>query len=219
MESLRIAASKGLRDLLAEALNSGFFKVGQIVFRPTGDGFRLFHHEDEGRSDLKVYTDAGVSAATLERPALAELLGAIRRREVAAVVVLKLDRLTRRLRDLLDMVESFTASGVEPPPSASGALSPTSPSGLEPPSTFDPASGVSTSGLDSLSEGAASGWGPASARAPVSAGPEASRGPGEAASTPGTSVPHAATTIARSSGSGGKRRITARIMAQVRSRT
>ena len=61
---------------------------------------------------VKIYTDAGVSAATLERPALAELLGAIRRREVAAVVVLKLDRLTRRLRDLLDMVESFTAAGV-----------------------------------------------------------------------------------------------------------
>jgi hypothetical protein len=36
MESLRIAASKGLRDLLAEALHAGFFKVGQIFFRPTG---------------------------------------------------------------------------------------------------------------------------------------------------------------------------------------
>ena len=62
MESLRIAASKGLRDLLADALSVGFFKVGQVVFRPTSDGFRLCHHEDEGRSDLKVYTDAEEAA-------------------------------------------------------------------------------------------------------------------------------------------------------------
>lgn len=58
MESLRIAASKGLRDLLAGAVEAGFFQVGQIVFRSTSEGFRLCHAEDESRTDLQIYTDA-----------------------------------------------------------------------------------------------------------------------------------------------------------------
>lgn len=56
---------------------------------------------------VKVYTDAGQSAASMDRPALQELLAAARRRELSAVVVLKLDRLTRRIRDLLDAVDLF----------------------------------------------------------------------------------------------------------------
>ena len=62
MESLRIAASKGLRELLADALSAGFFKVGQIVFRPTSDGFRLCHVDDEARTDLQLFTNAEEAA-------------------------------------------------------------------------------------------------------------------------------------------------------------
>lgn len=61
---------------------------------------------------VESFTDAGESAASLDRPALAVLRARIRRREVSAVVVLKLDRLTRSLRDLLDLVEELTRAGV-----------------------------------------------------------------------------------------------------------
>lgn len=52
-----------------------------------------------------MFTDAGVSAKNLRRPAITELLTAIRAGEVSALYVTKLDRLTRRLSDLLAIVQ------------------------------------------------------------------------------------------------------------------
>jgi DNA invertase Pin-like site-specific DNA recombinase len=52
----------------------------------------------------EVLIDAGYSGATLDRPAMNRLKSMIERREVAAVFVVKLDRLTRSLRDMLDLV-------------------------------------------------------------------------------------------------------------------
>jgi site-specific DNA recombinase len=56
-----------------------------------------------------VYRDAGVSGTKepKERPALAHLLADIRAGEVDAVIVLSLDRLGRRTRLVLDLVEEF----------------------------------------------------------------------------------------------------------------
>jgi site-specific DNA recombinase len=56
--------------------------------------------------------DAGVSAKTLHRPGLARLLALVRGREVDVVVVAKLDRLSRRVRDVYDLVELFEKKGV-----------------------------------------------------------------------------------------------------------
>ncbi len=52
-------------------------------------------------------TDDGVSGKTLKRPALCELVRRCERGDVAHVVVVKLDRLTRRTRDLLSLVEDL----------------------------------------------------------------------------------------------------------------
>ncbi len=54
-----------------------------------------------------VLTDEGISGKTLERPALRELLQRCERGEVGHVVVVKLDRLTRRTRDLLALVDDL----------------------------------------------------------------------------------------------------------------
>lgn len=62
-------------------------------------------------SDVRVFVDAGVSGKTLDRPALSEVLTLLRRRAVAGVVVLKLDRLTRSLRDLLALVAEMERHG------------------------------------------------------------------------------------------------------------
>jgi site-specific DNA recombinase len=59
----------------------------------------------------RLFVDAGASGKSLDRPALTDLRAALRRREVAAVVVLKLDRLTRSLRDLLGLVEELERYG------------------------------------------------------------------------------------------------------------
>lgn len=61
-----------------------------------------------GRDGIVIIKDEGVSAKTLERPGLAQILEAVRAGEVTSVTVLKLDRLTRSVRDLADILELFT---------------------------------------------------------------------------------------------------------------
>ena len=61
-----------------------------------------------------ILADEGHSGKNLKRPALRELLGLCERGEVGSVIVLKLDRLTRRTRHLLSMVEDvFLAKQIE----------------------------------------------------------------------------------------------------------
>lgn len=61
----------------------------------------------QGVDLVDVIVDAGESAATLERPGLAQLLARVDAREVETVIVTKLDRLTRSVRDLGDLLERF----------------------------------------------------------------------------------------------------------------
>lgn len=61
-------------------------------------------------SDL--YDDGGLSGGTLERPALKQLLKDIDAGGVDAVVVYKVDRLTRSLADFVKIVETFDAKSV-----------------------------------------------------------------------------------------------------------
>ncbi len=55
-----------------------------------------------------VEVDAGLSAKNLKRPALQRALSALERGEADALVVVKLDRLTRSVRDLADLLEMFS---------------------------------------------------------------------------------------------------------------
>lgn len=52
-----------------------------------------------------VLADEGASGKTLDRPAFGELLEKVRAGEVSHLIVYKLDRMTRRTRDLLALVE------------------------------------------------------------------------------------------------------------------
>ena len=67
----------------------------------------------EGWSVLpQLYDDPGYSGGTMERPALKRLLADIAGRRVDAVVVYKVDRLTRSLADFAKIVEVFDAHGI-----------------------------------------------------------------------------------------------------------
>ena len=61
---------------------------------------------------VETVTDAGVSGGTLQRPGLSRVLEQVRRGDVDVVCVLKLDRLTRSVRDLGDLLETFDAADV-----------------------------------------------------------------------------------------------------------
>lgn len=56
---------------------------------------------------VSIEVDAGESAKTLDRPALERALAMLRRGAADALLVVKLDRLTRNVRDLADLVDSY----------------------------------------------------------------------------------------------------------------
>src|ERR1700719_1511474 len=58
------------------------------------------------------YDDGGLSGATMERPALQQLLAEIQAGRVDIVVCYKVDRVTRSLADFAKIVEIFDAKGV-----------------------------------------------------------------------------------------------------------
>src|SRR5260370_28005792 len=67
----------------------------------------------EGWTSLtQSYDDAGLSGATIDRPALQQLLADIQQGRVDIVVCYKVDRLTRSLADFAKIVEIFDAKGV-----------------------------------------------------------------------------------------------------------
>src|SRR5260370_25633603 len=58
------------------------------------------------------YDDGGLAGASLERPALQQLLAEVRQGSVDVIVVYKVDRLTRSLADFAKLVETFDEHGV-----------------------------------------------------------------------------------------------------------
>ena len=58
------------------------------------------------------YNDGGLSGASLDRPALQQLLADVRTGKITIVVVYKVDRLTRSLADFAKLVELFDEYGV-----------------------------------------------------------------------------------------------------------
>ena len=83
-------------------------------------GLSLEHQQEKCRAlaSLHDYTltdvivDAGESAKTLDRPGMARVLELVKARQVEAVIVLKLDRLTRNVRDLADLLDTFRSRKV-----------------------------------------------------------------------------------------------------------
>ena len=66
----------------------------------------------EGLEIFKVYQDDGISGYSTERPALKELLKDAKGRKFDLVLVYKIDRFSRNLKDLLNLVDELSSSGV-----------------------------------------------------------------------------------------------------------
>lgn len=61
---------------------------------------------------IDVIVDGGESGKSLQRPGIERLLAMVDRREVQVVIIAKLDRLTRNVRDLGELLERFQRRGV-----------------------------------------------------------------------------------------------------------
>ena len=79
-------------------------EAGQAYIRSQmGEGWSLLPSQ---------YDDGGYTGANMERPALRRLLGDIQAGAVDCVVVYKVDRLSRSLRDFAKMMDVFDKQGV-----------------------------------------------------------------------------------------------------------
>ncbi len=67
----------------------------------------------KGIDSLTLIEDSGMSAATLNRPGIRDLLESVRNRDTDYVLVTALDRLTRSIRDLQTILDLFQESDVE----------------------------------------------------------------------------------------------------------
>ncbi len=62
---------------------------------------------------FKIYNDAGFSGATLERPALKQLLSDLKKEKIDIVLVYKIDRLTRSPKDFYHLIEFFEQAKID----------------------------------------------------------------------------------------------------------
>jgi len=66
----------------------------------------------EGYDIFKVYSDEGISAYSTRREALQQLLKDAKDKKFDLVLVYKIDRFSRKLKDLLNLVDELSSSGV-----------------------------------------------------------------------------------------------------------
>lgn len=66
----------------------------------------------QGYEIFDVYSDEGFSGKDLNRPAMSRLLTDLKQGKIGVVLIYKLDRLSRHVRDVLDLVELFDKYGV-----------------------------------------------------------------------------------------------------------
>lgn len=70
------------------------------------------HAEYMGYEIFDKYVDDGYSGSSLNRPAIRRLIGDIENARVNTVLIYKLDRLSRRVKDVLELVELFESNNV-----------------------------------------------------------------------------------------------------------
>lgn len=68
--------------------------------------------EREGLEIFKIYQDDGISGYTTERPALKQLLKDAKQKKFDLVLVYKIDRFSRNLKDMLNLVDELFKHGV-----------------------------------------------------------------------------------------------------------
>ena len=68
--------------------------------------------KQQGYEVFEVYADEGISAGSTERPALQKLLADAKQKKFDLVLVYKIDRFSRRLKDLLNLVEKLESYGI-----------------------------------------------------------------------------------------------------------
>ena len=63
--------------------------------------------ESKGWQYVRTFSDPGISGRTMKRPGLQAMFQAIKDKEIEAVFIYKLDRLSRKQRDTMEIIEDI----------------------------------------------------------------------------------------------------------------
>ncbi len=74
---------------------------------------RSFVNSQNNWQVFKIYSDAGYSGVTLNRPAIQQLLSDLKKEKIDIVLVYKIDRLTRSPKDFYQLIEFFEQSKID----------------------------------------------------------------------------------------------------------
>ena len=66
----------------------------------------------EGFEVFKIYQDDGISGYSLDRPALKELMRDVKLKQFDLVLVYKTDRFSRKLKDMLNVIDELESLGI-----------------------------------------------------------------------------------------------------------
>jgi DNA invertase Pin-like site-specific DNA recombinase len=97
---------------------TGYVRVSTEGQADTGLSLEMQKAKVQAYCDLhdlelsEIICDGGYSAKNLKRPGVQKLMALVDARQTDAVVVYKLDRLSRSTRDTLDLIERFNGSNV-----------------------------------------------------------------------------------------------------------
>lgn len=111
--------AKGISSVGAASPTRAVAYVRVSTEQQASEGHSLEAQKEKIAAYAKLYgleivayeVDAGVSASSLERPGLRAALGRLERFECSAIIVTKLDRLTRSVRDLCVLVDTYFRDG------------------------------------------------------------------------------------------------------------
>ena len=73
------------------------------------EGYQIYFADNKS----KIYQDDGYSGYSLERPAMTQLLEDARAGKFDLILVYKLDRFSRRLRDILNILDELDSLGIQ----------------------------------------------------------------------------------------------------------
>ena len=104
-ENLAIITAIYIRVSTEEQAEKGFSAENQIE--------RLSHTAKEQGWKYEIFDDRGHSGAKFNRPELQRMLGMVKNKHINRALVWKIDRLSRKLSHLLNILEIFEANNVE----------------------------------------------------------------------------------------------------------
>lgn len=71
------------------------------------------HYGEEALENLVIYEDEGFSGGNLNRPAFKSMMKAAQKRQIKAIVVYRLDRISRNISDFSGLIETLSRLGVD----------------------------------------------------------------------------------------------------------